>query len=306
MLHFQYSQKNPSVPIAYASFYAMHTRMEIIFPGLTEEKSRRLTNLIYQNTLQLEEWLNRFDPHSKLSILNHAAGIRPLKIDDEMFEIMEYCLSYYERTNGFFDVGINSLSPQPFLKEKFTLDTSSKTVSFVHPDIRIDLGGFAKGYTIQKVEILLKEEQVENCLVNFGNSSILALGHHPYGDSWRLGVEHPFRKGESIQVFDLRDQALSVSGNVPQHPEHIISPETHQVITGLSMISVVGKSGLTAEVLSTALFAGNENERIQILTNFPEYKANSIFYSEEGISIINPIMKKTEQWIQKTSVEETF
>lgn len=285
MLQFQYSEKNPLMPIGYASFRAMHTNMEIILPGHDRTESYGLISGIYEMVLGLDAMLNRFDPGSQLSMINHSAGCNPVSIGKEMIEIFKDCLFYWEKTAGFFDVTVNSEVAQPYDERGFEIDEEGKTIRFVHPEVQIDLGGFAKGYALKRIETLLKGAQVESCLVNFGSSSILGLGHHPYGDSWQVGVKHIYQEQESVQSFRLRDQALSVSGNIPQYPRHIISPQTHQYMTNQSMIAVEGESGLTAEVLSTALFAAPAGKRADILSNFPDYKTSVFSYDADSMYV---------------------
>lgn len=277
------------MPVAFASFEAMHTRVEMVFTGLDVVKSEFLCNTVYEETLRLDAMLNRFDATSELSYVNAHAGKQPIQISEEMADVLDSCLSFHEATKGFFDVTVHSPATIPNGDGRYRVDPDVKKVTFMHPAVQIDLGGFAKGYALKKIQYLMFEQEIANYVLNFGNSSILAVGQHPYGRCWNIGVEHPVQKGKTIQLFNLTNQSLSISGNVPLHPQHIISPLTSNFITGLSMISVKGQSPLTAEILSTALFAAPANMRSQLLTKFPGYSACNIHYDAIGASTVTDL-----------------
>jgi thiamine biosynthesis lipoprotein len=97
---------------------------------------------------------------------------------------------------------------------------------------------------------------------------VLALGHHPFGDCWKISVENPFRPGEIVDEIELRDEALSTSGNMPTHLKHIVNPRTHQFIEDEKIVSVVTQNSFDAEVLSTALMIANHEEQGKILSHF--------------------------------------
>jgi FAD:protein FMN transferase len=272
MYQFQYSNKNPQMAVASVSFQAMHTCLGVIFPALSKEKSKYLSEVIYKLVTHLDQILNRFDVQSELSKINLLAAKYPVKISSELFEILWICNALYDRTKGFFDVCVQSKVLLKKPTKRYFLDRSQKTVSFLHPGVIIDLGGFAKGYAVQSIKSFLRKEKVTDCFINFGNSSICALGTHPFGDSWRIGIQHIFYKEKNVQSFDLCNKSLSVSGNTPRHPKHIICPKTAEVIEGFSMISVCGSSPLLCEVLSTALFAAPDNKKATVLRNFNNYE----------------------------------
>ena len=112
---------------------------------------------------------------------------------------------------------------------------------------------------------ILEKNGVEKALVNFGNSSVLAVGSHPLGDYWPVGVDNPFTK-EHMADLKLRDTSLSVSGNMPTHPRHIVNPLTGKFVEAKKMVSVVAKDPVVAEVLTTAFMVADE-ERIPIIAS---------------------------------------
>ena len=153
----------------------------------------------------------------------------------------------------------------------------------------LDFGGFAKGYALERIKQLLIKETAGSALVNFGNSSILALGVHPFGDHWPVGLANPFRDGEEAYGFKLRDGALSISGHTPEHPRHIIDPGSGGYVARDGFVAVQGRSPLVAEVLSTALFAAPETKWSGIMENYTDYRAVRIGCDRDGTVTVTEI-----------------
>jgi thiamine biosynthesis lipoprotein len=168
------------------------------------------------------------------------------------------------------------------------MDEEKNEVFLKHPGMEIDLGGFGKGYALEKVKMLLEKHAVNNAVISFGDSSILAIGNHPYGDCWKVGIRHLLDTGKSAYTFDLKNEALSSSGMPDQHLNserngcHIINPETGKYREAIKTVSVCSGSPLDSEVLSTAITAADSIKRKKIFNNFPGCRAVEINYSENS------------------------
>ncbi len=165
----------------------------------------------------------------------------------ELAEIVKQAEDYKRHTLGLFDI----------------VDAQGK----------LDFGGMAKGWALKVLEKILRRNDVKSAFVDFGGSSILGVGSHPYGDSWKVGVVNPFN-GEVIREVELVDKSMSSSGNTPTYSGHIRNPLTGEIVDSKALVTVVSNSPLDAEVLSTALMVASEDERKQIQENFPD----SIFF----------------------------
>ena len=181
---FTYSTKNAECAVAYATFFAMHTRMELVLPRLEESAAQTIVRDVEQRVKQLEQLMNRFDERSPLAVVNAVAASQSVALDDELFMALELCEAFRRSTQGYFDV---AASEQQRAGAAYALDGKNHTVRLLSADARIDLGGFAKGFALERVCGVLREQGVESAVVNFGNSSIAALGHHPYGEWWPIG-----------------------------------------------------------------------------------------------------------------------
>ena len=278
-VEFTYSTKNAECAVAYARFYAMHTRMEIVLPRLEESVAQSVVRDVEQRVSELERLMNRFDNASPLAMVNAVAATQAVELDGELFMALELCEVFRRGTGGYFDV---AAAEQPRSGAAYLLDGKSHTVRLASADVKIDLGGFAKGFALEQVCRMLRESGVESGVVNFGNSSIAALGHHPYGKWWPIGVANRKCAGAVAGEFRLCDSALSVSGRAESGEYHILNPHTGLRVAGEELVAVEGRSALVAEVLSTALYAAPHNQRAEIMGQYEGYRATELYCRKDG------------------------
>ena len=251
----------------YAWFMAMHTRIDLVMCGRRSEAEwLHIANGIQEEILRLELIGNCFDERSELSQVNRNAFHYPVKLSDDLYEMLALCMDFHSRTLGCFDVTVHSRSYHSRMMENLSLDRIAHTLSYASPDVYINLSGFIKGYALDRIRTMLAKESVEHALVNLGNSSILAMGNHPYGNGWKMGDD-----------CVLHDQCLTVSGNDTEERKHIINPRTGELVKGRAKVSVVTTSGAVGEILSTALFATNEEFREELQERLKEYIISSWF-----------------------------
>lgn len=293
MAEISYSRKNPDYPVVYATFGAMHTRVELLAVGLDEEQGRGLMAEAEREVKRLERLFNRFDSRSPLAVVNMTAIGQSVKVDDELFMALELCEVFRRATAGYFDVtaaddGVDAVSDG---SGGYALDGKEHSVRILREGARIDLGGFAKGYAAESVRRIFEQAEVRQAVINFGNSSIVAMGHHPYGEWWPIGIEHRKVKSAVAREVKLKDGAMSVSGRAESGEYHIIDPMTGNRAVGEELIVVEGRSALVAEMLSTALYAAPRNRRAAIMAQYEGYVASEIYCRADGTTECREIGK---------------
>ena len=239
----------------------MGTRLDLIVVDFPKEQSNLVWNNIVIELQRLHKMLNRFDATSELSRINLKAKAQAVSVSNEMWEIIENCKHYYFITDKLFDITLDNLS-------KVNFDEKTQSIAFPSNDFNFDLGGYAKGYAIEKIKMMLQDVNVKHALVNFGDSSIAAIGHHPFGDCWSVTIENPFKKGEVLTEIKLRNEDLSTSGNTPHHQKHIINPTTKIYNEHNKVVCVKAKNSIDAEVLSTTLMLATTKQKERIESNF--------------------------------------
>ena len=199
----------------------MGTRLEVLTIGVPKERMTRLWEKLSAKAIALDAMLNRFDPTSEVSILNHSDNPLELEMSEDLSEMVHLADEYYDKTNGLFDI--------------------------VDGEGKLDFGGFAKGYFLKKCEEMLRSKDVSCAFVDFGSSSILGIGKHPYGDSWKVGVVDPYTRMQ-VREVSLIDCSMSTSGNAPSYSGHIRDPRTGASCQGRKLMTVLSDNALDAEV----------------------------------------------------------
>ena len=246
----------------------MGTRLDAVMTG-DESHLSEVWEQIVAETERLHSMLNRFDAASDISRINRDAAKNPVELNDELWYILTDVKKYHQQTFGYFDVSLRDFN-------RVILDDERRTVTFADKDISLDFGGYAKGYALKQIQEILQKSGVTQALVNFGNSSVLAIGSHPHGEYWGIDIENPFQPGQKLETCTLCNQSLSVSGNTAKHTEHIINPFSGKYFAGRKLVSVASTDAVEAEILSTAIIIADENS-IFLMKNFFKNTIVNIF-----------------------------
>jgi thiamine biosynthesis lipoprotein len=228
----------------------MGTRLDVLLFGDDRQLSEDVWNDAETELRRLEKMLNRFDHESEVAKVNIDAQFSSVRLSDELWGILLDCRRYYELTDGYFDITLSDFGKIVFMEE-------SRSILLDKYGLMLDFGGYAKGYALKCVHKRFAGAGIERALVNFGNSAVLTLGTHPYGDSWPVCIENPYDGTISTKI-DLCNTSMSVSGNTPSNPEHIVNTKTSEIVRGNRMVAVVSDNPVDAEVLTTAWIASGD------------------------------------------------
>lgn len=286
--------------------FAMNTRFSMVLVGVEAERAEALAQAAQRNLRACERLMSRFDAESPVSDLNRRAAEEAVEPPAELWRILALCGDYWRRTGGAFDITLWPLNRlwreqmsrgeapaeavlQQALEQtgfhRLHLDETARTVRFEREGMSLDLGGFGKGYALERLAAGLRAMGVERALLSFGESSVAVLGGHPHGPAWPVGVSNMFPPHEPVHTFPLRDASLSTSGTAPFNAAggprvlgQIIDPRSGRPIEGYRTLSVASPSGIEAEVLSTALLITPERDRDGLLSGFSAVSAVEIVY----------------------------
>ena len=253
--------------ILYAWFVCMHTRIDVVLSNKKEEEGKQIAEDIYKRLCQLEKGGNCYDSLSELSTLNNSKCGIPTVVGRDLYSMLEMCIGYNKKTNGYFDISIDSHNYSIYTIKYVYLSEEDSTVTFNREGVKLNLSGFIKGYGLDEVKKILQEKGIDNALINIGNSSVLAMGDHPFGKGWKVGIDFPVTSDKKKEII-LENKCLTTSGNHSAQRKHIRSPYTGEFIEGLKGISVITDSAAEGEALSTALFAAHTEDREKILRHF--------------------------------------
>jgi thiamine biosynthesis lipoprotein len=272
---------------------AMGTILEITLYTRSPARGRAALAELFAAAERLDAVMTLYDPGSDLSKLNRAAGRGPIRVDLELAEILEAATDYARLTHGSFDVTVGPLvalwkragetgvppSAAEIARARALvgadqIGVNGNRAELAREGVSVDLGGIAKGWAVDRMLPLLERRGIERALIDFGQSSVHALGAAPGSEGWRLLVRGP--EDGALGVLTLSDQALSVSGSLGQMVEiggrrygHVLDPRTGQPLERQREALVVAPEAALAEALSKALLILGENEGIALVAAQP-------------------------------------
>jgi thiamine biosynthesis lipoprotein len=259
---------------------AMACRFEITLPGERASDVSAARSALAEAE-RLEEALSIFRATSELSRLNQMGATRPVRVSEELCDLLALCDHLSADCNGAFDVTSTPLSAcwgflrrEPCVpeasaleaaralvgRERLRLDPATRTVRFDRPGVSVNLGAIGKGYAVQAVASRLWDAGVRDALVSAGGSSVTALSEA--GDAWQVDLTTTRSAGRLARLH-LSNVALGTSGAGEQYFEldgrrfaHVIDPRTGRPCSGIVSASVVTTDAARADALATAFFVG--------------------------------------------------
>lgn len=246
---------------------------------------------------RVNQSMSTYIDSSELSQLNQTAYGQKVKVSQELFELLELCHKISELTNGAFDITYASVGYLYNFPEKLApnnqqiqqklsainyqfveLDPIHNTVKFLNKDVKVDLGGIAKGHAVDNSIEILSALGIKHALVTAGGDTRL-LGDR-LGKPWIVGIRDPRNKDKQAVVVPLTDSALSTSGDYERYFEkdgtryhHIISPTTGKSSYGVQSVSILGEQSVYTDALSTAIFVLGLEKGLGLINSLDNFEA---------------------------------
>ena len=256
--------------------------------------------------------MSPFKKDSELSLINQQAALHPVKISDELFNLIEKSIKISQLSNGAFDITFSSvgqfydyrkkLSPtekqlaenlKKINYQNIKLNKDDTTIFFTKAGTRIDLGGIAKGHAVDNAIKILQQQGITQAMVSAGGDTRI-IGDKG-GRPWYVGIRHPRDKNKSVVILPLSQTAISTSGdyerffikdNVRHH--HIIKPSTGDSARELRSVSILGIDSTTVDALSTTVFILGLNKGMKLISTLPNTEAiiidnNGLMHYSSGL-----------------------
>jgi FAD:protein FMN transferase len=258
--------------------YVFGTLVEVSVYGESEPAAKQAVGKVMQEFQRLHDMLHAWQP-SELTELNRSfAKGESAAISAELSAILKDATQLSQQSNQLFNPAIGGLVQlwgfhadefkpvQPDDKQIAQLVAANPQMSditIVHGrarsknnSVQLDLGGYAKGYALDRAANLFLKQGIHNALINIGGN-ILALGQHGKRP-WRVGIQHP-RKSGALATIELHDgEAIGTSGDYQRYFMlgdvrycHLINPRSGYPMQGVQAVTIL-THGLHAGVLSDA------------------------------------------------------
>jgi FAD:protein FMN transferase len=241
-----------------------------VYIDLAVDEVKRIENLI-------SDWI----PSTQISQVNHNAGIKPIKVDEEVYDLVGRAIKVSQITSGAFDISYASMDKiwkfDGSMKEMPTEEAIKKSVAkigynniILNPKdqtiflktqgMKLGLGGIGQGYIADKVKDLLKSKGCKAGIVNV-SGDINAWGTQVNGKPWTVAIVNPMNKNKIFATFPLENSAVETSGSYEKFVTfngiryaHIIDPRTGYPTQGIVSVSVFAKQTEIADALATGIF----------------------------------------------------
>ena len=322
-------------PLYQSQSYVFGTLVDISIYGESEPHARELANHVQQEFQRLHDSLHAWKEGSNLTRLNtaFAKGQTPLAVSPELAQIIQDATALSTRSNQLFNPAIGNLiklwgfqrdeySPVPIDPDAINalvkqaprmsdIVVEHGTAYSQNPAVRLDFGGYAKGYALDKAAAYLRQQGVKNALINIGGN-IIALGQH--GDHpWRVGIQHP-RKPGPIAMLDLPDGwAIGTSGDYQRYFEidgkrycHIIDPRDGYPAGNTQAVTILvppaANAGTLSDAASKPIFISGLEDKGQAAQVMGI--SNYMVIDAQGRVFVSAAMRKRLQWSEKVMPKE--
>lgn len=275
----------------------MGTRVSVDLWHEDERRGRELVQSVLAEYRRIDERMSTYKDDSELSRVNRDAATDPVPVSDELFELLRRALELSAASEGAFDITYESVGylydfraavrPSPgdietrleaINHEHVRLDAAARTVAFARPGVRVNLGGIAKGYAVERGAALLRTAGVEHAMLNAGGDTRV-LGNRR-GRPWIVAIRHPRTTDAVITRLPLEDEAISTSGDYERFFEeggrryhHIFNPLTGEPTEGVMSVTVIGPDATLTDGLSTTVFVMGARRGLELIDRTERYEA---------------------------------
>jgi FAD:protein FMN transferase len=275
-----------------------------------EEHGAAAVEAVFLEMRRIDRLMSTYLEDSLISEINRDAARRPVAAGDELYDLIVRSLDISVLTRGAFDITYDSVGRHYDFRERerpdsetirtslptvdyrlIELEDADRSIRFRKEGMRINLGGIAKGYAVERGAQILREMGVRHATVTAGGDSRL-LGDRR-GQPWIVGVRDPREEGRVAVRIPLENEAISTSGDYERYFDedgqrwhHIIQPATGEPANGVHSVTIVGPDAVMTDALSTSVFVMGVDQGLQLIATLPDYEGividaeGRLFYSD--------------------------
>lgn len=266
----------------------MGTVVEVIVIHNNEGTARRAMGSAFSEMERIDKLMSNFKEESDISRINRKAGIESVAVDNDTIEVIKKSIYYSKISNGAFDITIGRVEelynfedegriPEKDKFEKYVnhvgyknIKINGQTVHLAKKHIKLDVGGIAKGYAIDKGIEAVRKHGITNVLINAGGD-IRAIGESENG-RWKVGILHPRENSKLADTLLIRDFSVATSGDYRKYfiaggkrYHHILNPSTGLPAEGIQSVTITAPLAVDADALATAVFVMGKEKGIALI-----------------------------------------
>lgn len=255
-----------------------------------------LINLCVSEITRIENLISSWRKNSETSLINSNAGIKPVKVKKELFDLISRSIKISEITQGSFDITYASLDEVWYFDRKMLslptktdisnsvskigyeniiLDKKNQTVFLKLRGMKIGFGAIGKGYAADKAKDILIKKNVKSGIINAGGD-LTAWGKKPSGNDWMIAIVNPLNKNKVFSWLPINDKSIVTSGSYERFIKfngksysHIIDPRSGYPIDGILSVTIIAEKAELADALATSVFVLGENVGLDLINQLP-------------------------------------
>lgn len=263
-----------------------------------ETSDRQYIEPVFASLRAFEEKVDRFREGSDIWRINECAGLCPVEVDSEVFDLISMAKDFSLATGGAFNPLLGAISDlwgfdrieheslpdegeiakllEATIIDNLVLDEEKMTVFLADSRCRLDLGAIAKGYASQKAADLLSSYGVDRAIVNLGGN-VYTVGEKERGRAWTVGIQNPNAEtGGYFTTVESSDSAVVTSGAYQRNfsfegktYHHILDPATGwSAESDITSVTVISPDGAQADAFSTACFVLGSEEALELCASY--------------------------------------
>ena len=259
----------------------MGCRFDITVVADNETNGNKYIDAAVAEITRIEKLISSWDSNSQTSEINRNAGLKPVKVDTELFQLIERSIAISKLTDGAFDITYASMDriwkfdgtmiEMPLEVEikasvskvgfqNIILDKEKSTVFLKLKGMKIGFGAIGKGYAADKAKQLLINKGINAGIIN-ASGDMNTWGKQPNGETWKVAITNPLNKSKAFGLLPIKNGAVVTSGNYEKFVifnekryAHIIDPRTGYPTSGILSVTVFAPKAELADALATSVF----------------------------------------------------
>nr|WP_121068702.1 FAD:protein FMN transferase [Maribacter vaceletii] len=274
----------------------MGSRFDITVVAKDSIKASSYITLAVSEITRIEKLISSWDKNSETTLVNKNAGIAPVKVSKELYDLIERSISISKLTDGAFDISYasmdkiwqfnGSMTQMPNTKQikqsvakvgykNIILNKEKSTVYLKQEGIKIGFGAIGKGYAADKAKALLVKKGVASGIIN-ASGDMNTWGKQPNGEEWKVAITNPMNKNKAFALLPITNGAVVTSGNYEKFVmlngkrySHIIDPRTGYPSSGIISVTVFAPKAELADALATSVFVMGKEVGLNRINQLP-------------------------------------
>lgn len=287
----------------------------------SKEEFEEYAQLIYDTLKdyhELYDIYNDYDGVNNIKTINDNAGVKPIKVDQKIIDLLLFSKEAYELTGGKVNIAFGAvleiwheyrtegiddpenakLPPMDALEgmlkhtdmSKVIIDEENSTVYLEDPKMSLDVGAIAKGYATEMVSRVVYVNGLTSGMISVGGNVRTIGGKGDNGQPWNVGVQNPDVESSetNLYILNLKEMSLVTSGDYQRYYtvggkkyHHIIDETTLMPSAYFAAVTIVCKHSALADALSTAVFNMPYEQGLEFIESLPDAEALWVFKEGE-------------------------